>query len=263
MKTNEDAGDDPAAIAETQLKALGLSTYAARTFVALAELGMGTAEDVSRIVDVPRTRVYDAADELHEWGLVDVQRSTPRRFWPVSATTAERTLERAMHQRLSSLTEALDRLESTNHRDEQHGVWTITGQEEVTERVLEFVAHAEEEVVFMTVETLLDDELVDELRRAVDRGVSVHLGGISPEVQRHLREEIPSADLFESLWLWSDTPAGRLLMVDGETTLASVLVEGGRNGVRRETAIWGSGESNSLVVVLRAIFTWRLGDGGE
>jgi len=27
-----------------------------------------------------------------------------------------------------------------------------------------------------------------------------------------------------------------------------------------ETAIWGSGETNSLVVVLRAIFTWRLHD---
>ena len=38
-----------------QLEALGLSTYAARTFVGLVELGTGTAKSVSETVDVPRT----------------------------------------------------------------------------------------------------------------------------------------------------------------------------------------------------------------
>jgi len=31
-----------------------------------------------------------------------------------------------------------------------------------------------------------------------------------------------------------------------------------RTAPRAETAIWGSGETNNLVVVLKAIFTWRL-----
>jgi hypothetical protein len=72
--------------------------------------------------------------------------------------------------------------------------------------------------------------------------------------------------LFESLWVWSDTPAGRLMMVDGRRTLVSVLVNGtdaAPSAPRSETAIWGSGETNSLVVVLRAIFAWRLGNGDE
>ena len=50
-------------------------------------------------------------------------------------------------------------------------------------------------------------------------------------------------------------------MVDGEKTLVSVLVPG--NGDHPpdpwdETAIWGSGDTNSLVVVLKAMFTWQL-----
>jgi len=43
--------------------------------------------------------------------------------------------------------------------------------------------------------------------------------------------------------------------------LVSVLVNGSdaaRTDPRTEIAIWGAGETNSLVVVLRAIFTWRL-----
>jgi hypothetical protein len=50
-------------------------------------------------------------------------------------------------------------------------------------------------------------------------------------------------------------------MVDGTQTLVSVLLNGddaAPTDPRSETAIWGSGETNSLVVVLRAIFTWKL-----
>jgi hypothetical protein len=67
--------------------------------------------------------------------------------------------------------------------------------------------------------------------------------------------------MFESLWVWSDTAAGRLMMVDEKKTLVSALVNGadaGPSEPRSETAIWGDGDTNSLVVVLKAIFTWRL-----
>lgn len=62
-----------------QLEKLGVSTYAARTFLALVSLGTGTARDLSQVSDVPRTRVYDAIGELHGRGarrraLVDTER---------------------------------------------------------------------------------------------------------------------------------------------------------------------------------------------
>jgi hypothetical protein len=50
-------------------------------------------------------------------------------------------------------------------------------------------------------------------------------------------------------------------MVDQEKTLVSVLVSGDGDRPpepRDETAIWGAGPSNSLVVVLQALFTWQL-----
>jgi hypothetical protein len=71
--------------------------------------------------------------------------------------------------------------------------------------------------------------------------------------------------MFESLWVWSDTAAGRLMMVDGQKTLVSALVNGVEadpSDSRSETAVWGEGNTNSLVVVLKAIFTWRLDTAG-
>jgi hypothetical protein len=55
-------------------------------------------------------------------------------------------------------------------------------------------------------------------------------------------------------------------MVDEEETLVSVLVDGEGDHSpepRDETAIWGSGSTNGLVVVLKAMFTWQLDNNRE
>jgi sugar-specific transcriptional regulator TrmB len=258
-----DPFDDPRSAAVEQLEQFGLSAYAARTFVALVTLGTGTAKDVSESSDVPRTRVYDAIDELHELGLVDVQQSSPKEFWAISSETTTLKFEQEMDHRLSVLTSALNELEPVDRTEQQNGVWTVDGQPAITDRVVEFIGGADEEIVYMTVEDLLTEDIIDALRVAAKRGVTISLGGVSADVQNQIKEEIPGAELFESLWVWSDTPAGRLMMVDGTQTLVSVLVDGDDptpTDPRSETAIWGSGETNSLVVVLKAIFTWRLGN---
>lgn len=256
-----DSIDDPQSVAVEQLEQFGLSTYAARTFVALAGLGEGTAREVSQVSDVPRTRVYDAVDELQDRGLIDVQHASPKRFWSISADTASRMFEREFEQRTDVLRSALDEINPIEHRTEQRGVWTVGGEPAVTERVLEFLAEADEEIVYMTVDDLLTPELTNALREAAARGVSIKLGGVSEGVQEQINGEVDDLTMFESMWMWSDTPAGRLMMVDGQKILISALINGSGASLsdpRSESAIWGAGETNSLVVILKAIFTWRL-----
>lgn len=257
--------DEPRSVAIDHLTELGLSTYAARTFAALVALGDGTAQDVSDVTDVPRTRVYDAAEELRKRGLIDVQQSMPKRFWPISVDTAARRFERDFRTRVDAVTTALRSLETDDRTREQRDVWTVTGRETVTDRVVEFVEEAEEEVVYTTAADLLTDPVVDTLSAASDRGVTIRLAGMSQPATTTIRDELPGANAFESMWNWSDTPAGRLLMVDRERTLVSVLIDGDGDHPPEpldETAIWGSGRANGLVVVLRTLFTWQL-DGNR
>jgi len=113
-----DPTEDPQAVAVEQLERFGLSTYAARTFVALSSLGTGTARDVSEVSEVPRTRVYDAIDELHDRGLVDIQNSSPRQFWAISAETASRTFKHDLQYRTETLQTALSELEQSGRGPE-------------------------------------------------------------------------------------------------------------------------------------------------
>ena len=172
-----DPSDDPRSAAIEQLEQFGLSAYAARTFIALKSLGTGTAKDVSGVSDVPRTRVYDAIDELHERGLVDVQQSSPKEFWAISAETTRGMFEQEMDHRLSVLSGALAELEPAHRSEEQQGVWTVNGQPAVTDRVIEFVQGADDEIVYMTVDDLLTDDVIDALGTAAERGVTISLGG--------------------------------------------------------------------------------------
>jgi sugar-specific transcriptional regulator TrmB len=50
-----------------------LTEYEARTLIALVRLGTGTARGVANVDGVPRSRVHDAAETLHERGFVDVR----------------------------------------------------------------------------------------------------------------------------------------------------------------------------------------------
>ncbi|MFC7212907.1 TrmB family transcriptional regulator [Saliphagus sp. GCM10025334] len=244
-----------------RLQELGLSQYEAQTLINLLQLGTGTAQDITRINGVPRTRVYEAADRLHELGFVDIQHTTPRKFTVISKETIVRTLNTKRETTITELRECLEEIGPAQPQREQFGVWTVTGREAVSSRIDEFVAEADEQIVYMTVDELLTDTHLDALQAAADRGVDIYLAGISEAVEDSVREEVPSIELFETLWEWQDTPAGSLLITDEETALVSALVNGASGADEiEETAIWGAGDRNSLVVVLRAIFTWRLDD---
>jgi sugar-specific transcriptional regulator TrmB len=98
------------------LTELGLGLYAARTFVALVALSGGTAVEVSQAAEVPRTRVYDAAEELAEWDLIEVDESTPQRFIPVPSDVAAERFLREYRERVRGLRTSLASLEDDRSR---------------------------------------------------------------------------------------------------------------------------------------------------
>ena len=246
----------------SRLKTLGLSEYEAETLVILTRLGTATAKDIARMDDVPRTRVYDAMETLHERGLVDIQHSTPRKFTVVSRETIVRKFNVDRENTITEIAELFADLGPAEPQEEQAGVWTVTGHEAVAQRVFEFIDEADEQLIYMTVDELLTDEHLDHLAAAEEREVDIYLAGVSEAVRASIVDAVPSTTLFETLWQWAETSAGSLLIVDEQTALVSVRTHGNRAEELEETAIWGTGQRNSLVVVLRAIFTWRLEGNG-
>jgi len=126
-------------------------------------------------------------------------------------------------------------------------------------------ALAEAEIVHVTVEDSLTEELVAGLSSAIDRSVSVRLGGLPPGVEQLARTELPGATTFEPRGPWSEALTGRLAVVDERSALVSARASDGetdRSDRQNETAICGAGGANALVVLLSAISAWQSASDG-
>lgn len=234
------------------LERLGLSNYEAKVFIALQTLGTGTARDVYRVSEIPRSQVYGAAESLAERGLIEVQHSTPMQYRPVSLEEAERLLEeRFEHER----SQAFEFLESVRERhdagEEREDIWSIDGTEHVDDRIEHLVEGANETIVFGAADTtLVTDAIRDGLRRAADDGVEVSVVSEDPEVRESFEGGVITVHAPpESL---RNERAARMVVADDAAVLLSVRGEAGA-GREGEAAIWS--ESSGFATVLAEVLT--------
>lgn len=243
------------------LTELGLTEYEARCFVALTQLSQGTAREVSRIADVPQSRVYDVADRLHQRGLIDVQSSEPRKYFAVPVDRALMRLRQEYDATLETTGRKLRALEARETEDD--GVWEIANRQDVVLRVTRYVDDAEEDVYFLTAdEALLEREVLDAMAEASEAGVAI-LAELPTEAARdRLHDAIPDARAAISdppleTPTTDDRAPGRLLMVDRETVLLSARRTGLVPDETEETGLWGSEVGRGLVVWIRPLLEAR------
>lgn len=163
MTDHEDA-------AVAALTALGFAEYEARVYVALLAQGPLSGYEVSKRSGVPRPNVYPALRRLTERGAVVTLAA--RRGALYQARPAAEVLERLAREqraRLEAATAALARLERPT--DEPLAT-ALAGEEELVTRARRLVAAAEARL-FLAVVPATAGLLVDEVDRAVARGVQV------------------------------------------------------------------------------------------
>lgn len=225
---------------------LGLTSYEAKVFIALQKLGSGSARDVSEVTDVPRSQVYSVAESLSDRGLVEIQQSSPKQFRPVSVEAARSTLRDRFERESDRAFEFVEAARAEGAEETKGDIWTIHGREGVAARCVELIGDAEESVVFGARGT---DLFSGGIRRAlVDRsaaGVDVTVVSLNPAV-RNVVADRPGIRTVEPSAAIDNERSGRLLVVDGDTILVSV-VSAESDG--DETAVWSSGSNIASVLI--------------
>lgn len=245
MTTDETAAVDA-------LERLGLSNYEAKVFIALQKLGTGTARDVYRVSEIPRSQVYGAAESLAERGLIEVQHSTPMQYRPVSLDEAEELLAERFE---SERDQAFGYLESVREHQESGGeeredIWSVDGEDHVTDRIEHLVRTAEHRVIFGVDSTnLITEPLREALSDAQERGVEVVI--VSEDADVRTLFEGGAMAVYASPENLRNERAARMVIVDDRAVLLSV--RGSGNGEDREAAFWS--ESSGFATVLVEILT--------
>ncbi|NEU58225.1 TrmB family transcriptional regulator [Halorussus sp. MSC15.2] len=260
---------DDAETAIDSLEQLGLTEYEARCFVALTRLPHATAKEVGQVADIPRSRVYETMDRLQERGLVEIQEGEPRTFQSVSIDTAVRVLRKEYDSHFETMERSLRRMEPI-YKEVQQAVWALSDHEQVTERVVDLVSEASDEIVLVVLDdALLDDELLAYLTEADERGVAINVGTVVDSVRERVADAEFDASVFSTgLIEWfqemSGAPrVGRLLMVDRGPVLVSALHDERLPGVPNETAAWSDGINHGMATFTERVLTYELQENVE
>jgi sugar-specific transcriptional regulator TrmB len=222
------------------LRTLGLSNYEAQVFVALQQLGSGTAQEVSELSDVPRSQVYGAADDLADRGLVEVVEASPKAYRPVELSTARELLTERLER---ETTQAFDRLESIRATEADHAdgqdVSTLRGRQPIDDRITALVRSAEHTVVFVSpAAEATTEDIADALRDASRRGADVTVVTADRSLEDRFADDPVSVFVMSK-----DNPAdfaGRALMVDDRTVLLAAETD---DAPVAEEALWTADSS--------------------
>ena len=246
--------------AVTLLQDLGLKEYEARCFVALTRVPTAKAREIGEIADIPRTRVYDAVEHLSELGLVETQHASPKRFRAISVEEALEVLRGTYKQKfteLGSTLETIDSIRESESNPEPPGVWTLSGIGTITARAEELIEESDEEVVYLVGdESVLAEDILDQLAAASDRDLPIYVGTASEEIFERLDAAVSGIQRFESWieWLWTPCEPreawtlGQILVVDRHGLLVSAHRETPHGG-SEDTAVWTTGIGNGLGMV--------------
>ncbi|MFC4540933.1 TrmB family transcriptional regulator [Halosolutus amylolyticus] len=245
------------------LSDLGLTEYEARCFVALTRISTETAREISEVADVPRSRVYDTIERLERKGLVSIQQSDPRQYRAVPVETACDRLRDDYNSRIDAAENALQQVEDPGSV-ENEGMWSISRSEYVTDRVVTFLEDAADSIhLLVASEEVIGDRVREYLRDAVERDVSVFVEVPTDEYRAEFEDEVPDAsvvvapDLDATDPVYGEFPA-KILLIDGESVVATGIKERGLPDVVQETAVWTYGRDHGFAVWMRELLDSRL-----
>jgi len=237
------------------LEHLGLTSYEAKVFIALQKLDTGSARDISRIADVPRSQVYGAAESLEERGLLEVQQSSPIRYRAVDLDAARTHLRSRFESHQSDAFRYLERVEQ-KHSDvggRQADIWTVKGTDQIETRVQDLISNAESNLLYACSADTLTSETNDALNERANAALDVTC--ISRDADFHAFRDAVETVRFPERLQPPREQSGRALSVDNHSLLLSVRGTERIPGSPVETAIW-SDETAFAAVLSELLQSW-------
>lgn len=167
----------------TRLREFGLSEYAARSYLALLDLGIAEARDVSSISKVPQAKIYHVLEQLHDKGLVVILPEFPKKYAPVpfeeylGRLYDEHTkAAQAIDDQRAELAELFRVMGDTDVGD--RGFFTvIRGRRNVLSKIEEMVGQTQKDLIVLGTAGTASrvSHMLPEIRRARERNVRVRI----------------------------------------------------------------------------------------
>jgi sugar-specific transcriptional regulator TrmB len=180
LKAEREDDDIHEAIA-AKLRELGLSSYAARSLVALLGNAPLSAGQICKATGIPDSKIYYALEELDRAKLVECQHGTPTLYKPLQFTQMISNLTRAQdedHQRRLRLVELFRKqaeplAKARAEPSEVELAYIVKGRRNIVERMLNVIEESRKELVLIVSSRELWNGIASGLAQAKKRRVRI------------------------------------------------------------------------------------------
>jgi sugar-specific transcriptional regulator TrmB len=145
------------------LKDLGLTEYETRAYIALVSGGPTTAGNLSKLANVPYSRIYDVLSKLERKGWIEVQSGRPIRYRAKPPAEAIRLSKIEQEERFKeasdTIVEELEPLYEQKAEVKKPDIWVIRGSRNLIGKMGEMLARAQVEILISA--PTLSEELLE------------------------------------------------------------------------------------------------------
>ncbi len=253
-------------IAKT-LSRLGLNQYEGKVFVALQQLGFASAKDITKASGVPRPKVYEALDALHELGIVIKAMTKPTTFKPIPLADAfnlmlKRKLEdfEELQTQTSSIASEFNQKYPAIFGKEANAIMLVPDKDAVVSSVQELVENAKDSIDLVTSWRRFSKISLfsSAVLKAHNRDLRVRIVVQRPQQVDTLKQIINSPQMHKSIECRTlpQAPSTVVCIYDGENALICPEAQTEPNGFPALVT-----NNSALVEVAKAYFEkmWQAG----
>ncbi|MFH1445255.1 MAG: helix-turn-helix domain-containing protein [Nanoarchaeota archaeon] len=169
---------------ENFIRELGFSEYETRTYLTLNIHGVCTAEEISKLANIPLPRVYDTISQLQGKGFVLVTKTRPQKCKANDMNSAISSyLERKRKDVNKDIDEFLERSQNLDLSvlkqiskpsvEEDWRIWTIRGKNNAVKMRHEFENKAKKEILMFSGDASFIREDYHVLEKLIKNGVKI------------------------------------------------------------------------------------------
>ncbi|MEM5773240.1 MAG: helix-turn-helix domain-containing protein [Candidatus Aenigmatarchaeota archaeon] len=162
------------------LKQLGLGEYEARAYTELVLLGPSSANDLSKVAEIPRSKIYEVLESLMSKQMVEVFEEKPKLFRALNSNVVIKNLIDEKEQQLKAIKEKanslISQLKAFGRKEElAEGIWEQNGEKaiEALNKLAEMFERANKYTISITRDFSLSPTLREAIKSCLRRKVKV------------------------------------------------------------------------------------------
>lgn len=124
------------------LKKLGLSTYEAKTYLALNSIITGTAVEIAKEAGIPRSKAYDVLKTLNEKRFIEITKEKPLKYTVIPPKIAFVEHKKELINQLNKTEEQLTEIYEKEISQIKAPVWLIPTEEKINAKEIDLIKNA-------------------------------------------------------------------------------------------------------------------------